>query len=351
MQLSESQLRQIMPKLQAGSASMYLPFLNRVMQIYRIDSPLRASAFLAQLAHESGELRYWEEIWGPTPQQMRYEPPSDLAARLGNTQPGDGYRFRGRGPIQITGRFNYRKYGNLLGVDIESNPDLASTTQIGFSIAGIYWQNNGLNELADAQDFVAITRKINGGLNGLESRLKYYERAKVVLGVGGSRGVTTRSASLIETATIISYSSQPLTNSLPRGYEEIERDMASVKTTTKPAKKAAVKPAKKAAAKPAKKAAVKSAKKVAVTSAKKAAAKPAKKTAAKPAKKTAVKPAKKTAVKPAKKAAVKPAKKTAVKPSKKVAVKPAKKAAAKPAKKAAVKSANKVAAKGSKKRR
>lgn len=243
MQLSESQLRQIMPKLPASSATTYLPFLNRVMQIYRIDTPLRAAAFLAQLAHESGELRYWEEIWGPTPQQMRYEPPSDLATRLGNTQPGDGYRYRGRGPIQITGRFNYRKYGSLLGVDIESNPDLAASTQIGFSIAGIFWQNNGLNELADVEDFIGITKKINGGLNGLESRLKYYERAKLVLGVRVTRGVRVRSASMTVTTTIITSRDDPSPNVLPRGFEAIEQAMAAEPAPKKPARKAQKAPA------------------------------------------------------------------------------------------------------------
>jgi len=245
MQLSESQLRQIMPKLPASSASTYLPFLNRVMQIYRIETPLRASAFLAQLAHESGELRYWEEIWGPTPQQRKYEPPGDLATRLGNTQPGDGYRYRGRGPIQITGRFNYRKYGSLLGVDIESNPDLAASTQIGFSIAGIFWQNNGLNELADIEDFIGITKKINGGLNGLESRLKYYERAKLVLGVQVTRGVRIRSASMTVTTTIMTSRIDPSPNVLPRGFEAIE--MTAESAPKKPARKARKAPVKAAA--------------------------------------------------------------------------------------------------------
>ncbi len=180
--LADADLQQIMPKLPQAKRQLYLPFLNKVMEIYEIDTPLRASAFLAQLAHESGELRFMEEIWGPTAQQKRYEPPSDLARRLGNTQPGDGFRYRGRGPIQITGRANYKKYGDLLRVDLVGNPDLAATPQYAFSTAALFWKTNGLNELADVQDFITITRRINGGLNGLADRQKYYEVAKNVLG-------------------------------------------------------------------------------------------------------------------------------------------------------------------------
>ena len=180
--LTDSDLQQIMPRLPQAKRQLYLPFMNKVMEIYEIDTPLRASAFLAQIAHESGELKFMEEIWGPTAQQKKYEPPSDVASRLGNTQTGDGFRYRGRGPIQITGRSNYKKYGDLLGVDLIGNPDLAATPQFAFSTAGLYWKLNGLNELADVQDFEAITKRINGGLNGLAERERYYEIAKNTLG-------------------------------------------------------------------------------------------------------------------------------------------------------------------------
>jgi putative chitinase len=181
--LSDEQLRKIMPALPPPKRQLYLPHLNLAMQACGIDNPLRTAAFVAQLAHESGELRWMEEIWGPTPAQRRYEPPSDLASKLGNTQSGDGKRFKGRGPIQITGRFNYKKFGELLGVDLCANPALAMAPEVAFATAGLFWQSNGLNALADAQQFVAITRRINGGTNGLEDRQGYYERAKAVLGV------------------------------------------------------------------------------------------------------------------------------------------------------------------------
>ena len=181
--LTDVQLRQIMPNLAAAKLALYLPPLNAAMQAYGVNTMLRTAAFIAQLAHESGEFRWMEEIWGPTDAQRRYEPPNALAAKLGNTQAGDGKRFKGRGPIQITGRFNYVKYGGLLGVDLVADPARAAAPEVAFATAGLYWQSNGLNALADAQQFVTITRRINGGTNGLADRQMYYERAKTVLGV------------------------------------------------------------------------------------------------------------------------------------------------------------------------
>ncbi len=222
--ITDSQLQQIMPTLSQAKRQMYLPFLNAIPPMYGINTPLREAAFLAQIAHESGELKFWEEIWGPTAAQKRYEPPSDLAQRLGNTQPGDGKRYKGRGPIQITGRANYRKYGGLLNMDLEGNPDLAATPQVGLQVAGLYWKTNGLNELADVSDFVTITRRINGGLNGLADRQKYYERAKKVLGVAASFGGFMASA--VAPAGISSTDEEDIEpNTLTRGQEDIDEIM------------------------------------------------------------------------------------------------------------------------------
>lgn len=125
--LTDAQLQHIMPRLAAAKLQLYLPPLNQALQTYGVDTMQRTAAFIAQLAHESGEFRWMEEIWRPTDPQRRYEPPGTLAARLGNTEPGDGKRFNGRGPIQITGRFNYAKYGALLGVGLVAQPQLAAT--------------------------------------------------------------------------------------------------------------------------------------------------------------------------------------------------------------------------------
>ena len=270
--LSDVQLRQIMPNLAAAKLPLYLPALNRAMQTYGVDTMLRTAAFIAQLAHESGEFRWMEEIWGPTDAQRRYEPPSDLAAKLGNTQAGDGKLFKGRGPIQITGRFNYKKYGGLLGIDLTANPALAATPDVAFATAGLYWKTNGLNELADAEQFVTITRRINGGTNGLADRQKYYQTAKAVLAQAFMAGAVARGAR----------EAAPTAGPLSRGFEAIRKAGAAVvkkaATTKDVAKKVAARkaPSKRVAAKKVavKKAAAKkgAAKRVAVkkTAAKKA---------------------------------------------------------------------------------
>lgn len=177
MNLLLDQLLAIMPLLKRRSwAPDLLARINEAVEEFEINaSPLRLAAFLAQLAHESAELRYMEEIASGAAYEGRQD--------LGNTEPGDGRRFKGRGPIQLTGRANYREFGEALGLDLIANPQLAARPEVGFRIAGLFWKRKGLNELADARDFRGITRRINGGLNGIEDREKYYERAKRALGV------------------------------------------------------------------------------------------------------------------------------------------------------------------------
>lgn len=125
-------------------------------------SSRRLAHFLAQLVHESGSFRYMEELASGAAYEGR--------AVLGNTQPGDGVRYKGRGPIQITGRANYRAFGRKIGVDIERHPEIAAVPSIGLHLALEYWRNRDLNRWADADDIETITRKINGGLNGLADR-------------------------------------------------------------------------------------------------------------------------------------------------------------------------------------
>lgn len=342
--LSANQLRQIMPRIPSDKFDLYLALLDRVMEESDINTPLRAAAYLAQLAHESGQLRFMEEIWGPTAAQRRYEPPSDLARRLGNTQPGDGQRYKGRGPIQITGRSNYRRYGSLLGVDLERNPDLAATPQIGFQISALYWQTNGLNELADIQDFLTITRRINGGTNGLADRQKFYETAKAVLGVNTrTRGFSPAAASVnlsgAGTAGRMSFTSteseaiSPAELKLPRGQEAIFEDESSTPSITESGPGAESKK-KSAGANPG--TAKKPVPKKSISKGVKKLPKPA---TTKSTKKTAVKSAKATPAKAVKTATKKVAKKAPVKAAKKAAKKPAKKATKKTVGKKAVKKA------------
>jgi putative chitinase len=183
MMVSDNHLAEIMPNLSSAKRALYMPFLQQALEEFEINTPLRLAAFLAQVAHESAEFRFMEEIWGPTAAQRRYEPVTDKSKVLGNINPGDGKRFKGRGPIQITGRDNYKRYGELLHVDLISDPSRAASQEVGFRIAGIYWKRNGLNELADKQWFKTITKRINPPLRGLEDRTRYYVRAKRALGV------------------------------------------------------------------------------------------------------------------------------------------------------------------------
>ena len=181
--ITDEILNQIMPTISEVRRREYLPYLQKALGEFEINTPLRQAAFLAQIAHESAELRFLEEIWGPTAQQKKYEPPSEVAKWLGNTEPGDGERYKGRGVLEITGRSGYKKYGELLGVDLINNPDLAATPAVAFRIGALFWKVRGLNEMADAGDFIEITKRINSFLGGLANRKKYYEIAKKALGV------------------------------------------------------------------------------------------------------------------------------------------------------------------------
>ena len=176
MPITEQQLLQILPN--AGHvAGVFAPVLNTAMNRYQIVGSKRVAAFIAQIGHESGQLKYVKEIWGPTKAQARYEGRADL----GNTQPGDGSKFRGRGLIQITGRANYKACGEALGLDLINQPTLLEQPQYAAMSAAWFWSMKGLNTLVDQGDFVKITRRINGGVNGLEDRLQLWDKAKKVL--------------------------------------------------------------------------------------------------------------------------------------------------------------------------
>lgn len=158
-------------------AALWAAPLSGACDYYDIKTPLQVAAFLAQIGHESGRLRYVREIWGPTSWQKNYEGRLDL----GNVQPGDGSKFRGRGLIQITGRNNYAAAGYALGLDLSDKPELLEVPDHAAMSAAWFWDDHHLNELADVGDMRHITRMINGGYNGLEERLALYEKALEVL--------------------------------------------------------------------------------------------------------------------------------------------------------------------------
>lgn len=184
MEITAKQLQTIM-QCSTTRAVLFVPHINRACKLFEINAPARMAAFLAQIGHESGRLAYTREIWGPTPAQQKYEGRKDL----GNTKPGDGKRFMGRGLIQTTGRANYRATHDglneaLEGVpDFEQHPVALELPEWAALSAAWYWQSRGLNALADGGAFDAITRKINGGTNGSADRRALWAAANACLGV------------------------------------------------------------------------------------------------------------------------------------------------------------------------
>lgn len=177
-------------------AQRYVDAVNEAMSLYAIDSPIRQAMFLANVGHESGGLHYSTELWGPTPAQKGYEGRKDL----GNTQPGDGFRFRGHGLIQTTGRYNHAAVRDRLRArfpdravpDFEREPDELAFTEWAALSAADYWDMRGLNVWADKGDFDGVCDLINrgrktekeGDSNGWVDRAKLYAAARLALGLG-----------------------------------------------------------------------------------------------------------------------------------------------------------------------
>lgn len=182
MAITEKQLLQILPNAGA-KAGIFIPGLNATMGKYAIVTRLRMAAFIAQLGHESGQLRYAREL-GSDAYLAKYDT-GRLAQRLGNTPEadGDGQRYRGRGLIQVTGRANYEACSEALFGDsrLLNTPELLEQPVYAALSAGWYWQRAGLNTLADKGDILTITKRINGGTNGLDDRTALYKRALEVL--------------------------------------------------------------------------------------------------------------------------------------------------------------------------
>lgn len=181
--ITVEQLQQIMPHAKS-KAAVFIDPLNDTCDEFDINTPKRQAAFLAEVAHESAEFRYMEEIASGAAYDNR--------ADLGNTRPEairiaaengstPGRWWKGHGPIQITGYDNHVACGTALGLDLVNSPELITEPLNGCRSAGWFWSSRSLNELADADNFRRITIKINGGLNGYKERQAYWERAKEIL--------------------------------------------------------------------------------------------------------------------------------------------------------------------------
>jgi len=207
--LTKRQLLAIAPN--APTPALWVSVLNPAIARFEIDTSARVAAFLAQIAHESDEFHHlvenlsysaprlmqvWPRRFPTLASARRYErSPARLANvvygnRLGNRPPssGDGWRYRGRGLIQLTGRGNYRTAALALDLPLEDHPELVETPEVAALTAAQFWYSRGLNALADDrrnddddEDFVRISIAINGGRQGLASRRRYWARARAVL--------------------------------------------------------------------------------------------------------------------------------------------------------------------------
>ena len=200
MPITVQQLLQILPN--AGQvAGVFVPVLNTAMSRYQIVGLKRVASFIAQVGHESGQLTHLVENLNYSADALRKTWPSRFDAclasavarkpeqianiaygnRMGNTGPGEGWMYRGRGLIQITGRANYQLCGDALALDLINHPELLEKPQHACISAAWFWATNGLNTLADAGKFEAITQRINSGQNGAADRHALYARALKVL--------------------------------------------------------------------------------------------------------------------------------------------------------------------------
>ena len=170
-ELTRDEVLYVMPTAQKR-VDRFMPYFNQYAKIYGVTTTLRMAHFLAQIAHESGQLQYVQEIASGKAYGGRKD--------LGNTVKGDGVKYKGRGLIQITGKANYRTVSKALGVDFLAHPEKLEEPEYAVASAFWFWKTHGCNALADKDDSIGVTRRINGGTNGLDDRLRYLGRAKTV---------------------------------------------------------------------------------------------------------------------------------------------------------------------------
>lgn len=173
MIVTTADIAAVMPQASSRRIGEFIGGINNALSEFEINTALRAAHFLAQIACESIQLTYTAEIASG----IRYEGRADL----GNTQPGDGPKFKGRGLIQVTGRHNYGECATALDLPLLDHPELLELPTYAARSAGWFWRSHGLNQIADMDDVRAVTRRVNGGYNNLADRITFYSRARKVL--------------------------------------------------------------------------------------------------------------------------------------------------------------------------
>jgi len=152
---------------------------EKLLEDYGVDTKNRKAHFLAQIAHETWGFLFLTEVISDKKAEKLYGIDTSVGKTLGNTEIGDGAKYKGRGWIMLTGRFNYQKYGDLIDVDLINNPELAALSSNAWLIAVLFWEKNGLNELADVNDISGITAKVSGNIDSLSSRMHWLNEFEV----------------------------------------------------------------------------------------------------------------------------------------------------------------------------
>ena len=167
-----------MPGSSEAQQALYLPYLQKAMDEFGINTPLRQAAFLAEVAYSTAQLTQLVELGSDKTLEDRYGSRKDL----GNFEPGDGARYKGRGAFQLTGRAQYQAVGAQFGIDLIADPEKAAAPDVAFRTAALYWQKNGLNEKAEQSLLQAIHLRVYGGRAVPPELQAFYDRAKRVLG-------------------------------------------------------------------------------------------------------------------------------------------------------------------------
>lgn len=175
MIITSDQIKKISAGTPVDRINLFLPFINKYLPAYGIDTPVEVASFLSQVLHESGGLKWVREIWGPTKAQLKYEGRKDL----GNTVKGDGKFLMGRGLMQITGRRNYTRMSIDMFGDLRllQNPELLEQPEYAIQSACIYWKWIKADAIDDDLSIKKETKKVNGGYNGLLDRESYFKKA------------------------------------------------------------------------------------------------------------------------------------------------------------------------------